>query len=31
VQLLNARFSLPLTNSSIGELAMLQHTGTVDD
>jgi hypothetical protein len=31
VQLVNARFGPPLTDSPIGEFTMLRHTGTVDD
>jgi hypothetical protein len=31
VQLVNTQFGMPFTDSAIGELAMLQHTGTVDD
>jgi hypothetical protein len=31
VQLVNARFGPPLTNDPIGELAMLQHMGGVDE
>jgi hypothetical protein len=31
VQLVNARFGTPLTDSPIGELTMLRRTGTVDD
>jgi hypothetical protein len=31
VQLVNARFGPPLTDSSIGELAMLRRSGTIDE
>jgi hypothetical protein len=31
MQLVNAQFGPPLTDSPISELAMLQHTGIVDE